>query len=287
MISGRAIAALLPSTARAARLWLFNLGGLGLIPLGLLDNSVIPLPGTMDVATILLSARQERLWLYYALMATAGSLMGGFLTYRLARRGGKEALERRFSRGKVDRVCKIFERWGFGAIAIPAVLPPPSPMVPFLFAAGAMQYPTRKFLAALALGPNHQVPDPGLPGRAVRTANHRVHRGTCTSRCGDNHRGADCHGCCGFLFPGKQEVVIASCRTQGSRRRRSHCGSTGLMRFGLNRGSGQATGRACVPSLLLACSRILGWVGAPDVEELLIARGHHGDVLLARYPVQS
>jgi membrane protein YqaA with SNARE-associated domain len=148
MISGRAIAALLPSAARSARLWLFNLGGLGLIPLGLLDNSVIPLPGMMDVATILLSARQERWWLYYALMATTGSVMGGFLTYRLARKGGKEALEHRFSRRKVDKVCKIFERWGFGAIAIPAVLPPPSPMVPFLFAAGAMQYPARKFLAA-------------------------------------------------------------------------------------------------------------------------------------------
>ena len=66
--------------------------------------------------------------------------------------GGKEALERRFSPRKVEKVCKIFERWGFGAIAIPALLPPPVPMVPFLFAAGAMQYPVKKFLAALALG---------------------------------------------------------------------------------------------------------------------------------------
>jgi membrane protein YqaA with SNARE-associated domain len=134
------------------RRWLFHLGGLGLIPLGLLDSSVIPVPGTMDVATIVLSARQEQFWLYYALMATAGSVIGGFVTYRLARKGGKEALERRFSRRTVDKVCKIFGRWGFGAIAIPALLPPPVPMVPFLFAAGAMQYPVRKFLAALTLG---------------------------------------------------------------------------------------------------------------------------------------
>jgi membrane protein YqaA with SNARE-associated domain len=134
------------------RHWLFHLGGLGLIPLGLLDNSPIPLPGIMDVATIVLSARQQQLWLYYALMATASSVIGGFVSYRLARKGGKEALERRFSPRKVDKVCKIFERWGFGAIAIPAVLPPPVPMVPFLFAAGAMQYPVRKFLVALTLG---------------------------------------------------------------------------------------------------------------------------------------
>jgi membrane protein YqaA with SNARE-associated domain len=134
------------------RHWLFHLGGLGLIPLGLLDNSPIPLPGIMDVATILFSARQQQLWLYYALMATVGSVMGGFVSYRLARKGGKAAMERRFSRRRVDKICKIFERWGFSAIAIPALLPPPVPMVPFLLAAGAMQYPVKKFLIALTLG---------------------------------------------------------------------------------------------------------------------------------------
>jgi len=134
------------------RHWLFHLGGLGLIPLGLLDNSPIPLPGILDVATILFSARQQQLWLYYALMATVGSVMGGFVSYRLARKGGKAAMERRFSRRRVDKICKIFERWGFSAIAIPALLPPPVPMVPFLLAAGAMQYPVKKFLIALTLG---------------------------------------------------------------------------------------------------------------------------------------
>ncbi len=152
MITSHLLAASLPTALRSMRHWLFHLGGLGLIPLGLLDNSPIPLPGIMDVATIVLSARQQQLWLYYALMATAGSVIGGFASYRLARKGGKEALERRFSPRKVDKVCKIFERWGFGAIAIPALLPPPVPMVPFLFAAGAMQYPVRKFLVALTLG---------------------------------------------------------------------------------------------------------------------------------------
>jgi membrane protein YqaA with SNARE-associated domain len=152
LTSGDLIAASLPTALRSVRHWLFHLGGLGLIPLGLLDNSPIPFPGIMDVATILLSARQEQLWLYYALMATTGSVIGGFASYRIARKGGKEALARRFSHRKVDKVCKIFERWGFGAITIPALLPPPVPMVPFLFAAGAMQYPVRNFLVALTLG---------------------------------------------------------------------------------------------------------------------------------------
>ncbi len=152
LIRGDFVAASLPTVLRSVRRWLFHLGGLGLIPLGLLDNSPIPLPGIMDVATIVLSARQQQLWLYYALMATIGSVIGGFVSYRLARKGGKKALERRFSTRKADKICKFFERWGFAAIFIPALLPPPVPMVPFLFAAGAMQYPVRKFLVALTLG---------------------------------------------------------------------------------------------------------------------------------------
>lgn len=134
------------------RRWIYALGGLGFIPLGLVDNSVIPLPGSMDVLTIFLSARREQLWLYYASMATIGSVMGGFVTYRLARKGGKETLVRRFPPHKLKRAYDIFSRWGFGAIALPAVLPPPLPMVPFLVAAGSMQYPLRKFLFALTLG---------------------------------------------------------------------------------------------------------------------------------------
>jgi membrane protein YqaA with SNARE-associated domain len=152
MITGQILAALAPTVAHSVRRWVVHLGGLGLIPLGLLDNSIIPLPGSMDVVLIILCARQEEWWFYYAVMATAGAVIGGYVTYRLARKGGKQALERRFPRRQADKITKIFERWGFSAIAVPAVLPPPFPFTPFLIAAGAMQYPLRKFLAALAVG---------------------------------------------------------------------------------------------------------------------------------------
>ncbi|HEY2548680.1 MAG TPA: VTT domain-containing protein [Candidatus Acidoferrum sp.] len=146
------IAASAPTVAHAFRRWIFSLGGLGFIPLGLLDSSVIPLPGSMDVLTIVLAARDKELWIYYAVMATLGSVIGAFVTYRLARKGGKEALERRFSARALKRVYAIFERWGFAAIAVPALLPPPMPMVPFVLAAGSMQYSVKKFLIAMTLG---------------------------------------------------------------------------------------------------------------------------------------
>jgi membrane protein YqaA with SNARE-associated domain len=140
------------ATKRSALQWLIHLGGPGLILLGLLDNSIIPLPGSMDVITILLAAHRREPWVYYAFMATAGSVLGGYLTYRMARKGGKETLEKRFSKKKAARIYAIFEKWGFAAVAIPAMLPPPFPIVAMLLAAGALQYPTRKFLAALAVG---------------------------------------------------------------------------------------------------------------------------------------
>src|SRR5215470_11798295 len=132
--------------------WLISLGGPGLILLGLADNSVIPLPGSMDALTIWLAATHRNLWFYYAGMATAGAVLGGYLTYRIARKGGKETLERKFPKQKIEKVYAKFERWGFRAVAIPALLPPPFPIVPVLLAAGALQYPRKRFLVALALG---------------------------------------------------------------------------------------------------------------------------------------
>lgn len=141
-----------PTLARSFRRWIFNLGALGFIPLGLLDSSVIPVPGSMDVLTIVLSARKEKLWPLYAVMATIGSVIGAYVTYRVARKGGQEAFKRKFPAATMEKVQRIFHRWGFGAIVTAALLPPPMPLVPFVFAAGAMQYSAKKFVVALSLG---------------------------------------------------------------------------------------------------------------------------------------
>jgi membrane protein YqaA with SNARE-associated domain len=141
-----------PTVARSVRHWIYQLGGIGLIPLGLLDSSVVPLPGSMDVLTIVLAARDPKLWPYYAGMATLGSVIGAWVTFRLARKGGKETLKRKISVSRAKHVTNIFSRWGFWSIAIAALLPPPVPLVPFVIAAGAAQYSTQKFLTALTLG---------------------------------------------------------------------------------------------------------------------------------------
>ena len=132
--------------------WLRHLGGAGLIGLGIADASLVPMPGSLDALTIVLAASNRPWWPYYAAMATLGSVIGSYFTFKIGREGGKEALEKRVAKKHVEKVYKNFKKGGFGAIMVPALLPPPVPLVPFVLAAGALNYPTRRFLTAMAVG---------------------------------------------------------------------------------------------------------------------------------------
>lgn len=68
---------------------LHRLGGPGLILLGIADNSLLPLTGSVDVLTIWLAAHHREPWAYYAMMATIGAVLGGYITYLIARKGEK------------------------------------------------------------------------------------------------------------------------------------------------------------------------------------------------------
>lgn len=141
-----------PTARRRVWVWLFHLGGPGLIVLGMVDSSVIPIPGSMDALTIVLAAHHRQLWWYYALMATFGSVLGAYVTFRLARHQGKERLQRTLRHGWKKKANDFFKKWRFWAIAVPAILPPPIPMVPFILAAGATDYPWKRFIGAMTLG---------------------------------------------------------------------------------------------------------------------------------------
>ncbi len=131
---------------------MLRLGGPGLLVVGLIDNSVIPLPGGMDLFVILLTAHHREWWPYYGAFATAGAVVGGYVTFRLSKKGGKDGLEKKIGQKRAGKVYKKFEKGGFSTIVVGSILPPPFPLVPVLMAAGVMQYPAKKFLAALTVG---------------------------------------------------------------------------------------------------------------------------------------
>jgi membrane protein YqaA with SNARE-associated domain len=128
-----------------------HLGALGLFFLAILDSSPIPTFGGPDILTAVLAASHRNPWYEYAAMATAGSVLGAYITFRLARHAGSAFLDNKFKKGKVEKFLKLFKKWGTGTLAASAAIPIPTPTSMFFAAAGASDYPLGKFLAVVAI----------------------------------------------------------------------------------------------------------------------------------------
>ena len=61
----------------------------------------------------------------------------------------RTAVTTKVPKSEVERVYRIFRKFGFWAIFVPALCPPPVPIVPFTLAAGILEYSRKKFLAAI------------------------------------------------------------------------------------------------------------------------------------------
>jgi len=132
--------------------WVRRLGGPGLLILGVLDGSMVPTFGTLDQFAGILAARQQPLWFYFAAMSTIGAMIGAFTTYRLGREAGSEWLAKKFGAQRSLRARRLIERWGFGALLVTALAPPPFPASVLFFAAGSLNYRTTKYISAVMLG---------------------------------------------------------------------------------------------------------------------------------------
>jgi membrane protein YqaA with SNARE-associated domain len=128
------------------------LGGFGVLLLAIIDSSPIPTFGGLDILVAILAARRREPWYYYAGFATAGSTIGAYLTFRMARKAGLEYLNRKFGQRRVASLLKYFERWGTAALAVSTVVPFPFPTSTFFAIAGVLDYPLRTFIAVVALG---------------------------------------------------------------------------------------------------------------------------------------
>src|ERR671918_1155154 len=122
-----------------------------MVIIGALDSSLLSLPEINDYLVVGRCYKYPSAAFYFPLFAAAGSVIGCNLLYTIVRRGGQAVLRKRFNLQSIKRVERAYERFGFLAIGIPAILPPPLPFKIFVATAGALEYPRWKFLLTVMI----------------------------------------------------------------------------------------------------------------------------------------
>lgn len=118
--------------------------------MAVLDASMVFfLPLGIDFIVIIMSARKPELFWVYALLATAGSLVGAAGTFWVGRKAGEKGLTRFVGPRRLKRVRARVDR-GIFVVAAMALIPPPFPFTPFVLAGGALGMNPWSFFTALA-----------------------------------------------------------------------------------------------------------------------------------------
>jgi membrane protein YqaA with SNARE-associated domain len=105
------------------------------------------LPFGVDAVVIYLSARNEDLFWLYPLLATAGSMTGAATTYWVGKKIGDVGLDRYVPERRLNRLrCRVRDS-GAIALAVPALMPPPFPLTPFILTCGALNVNPWRFFS--------------------------------------------------------------------------------------------------------------------------------------------
>lgn len=138
---------------QAALHWLVQLGAPGVFAISFLDASIIPLaiPGSTDLLLLWVISHGASPWIMVS-CALAGSLAGAWTTWRLGKKGGQAAIKHYVPPRLQRRVLEWSKHRPALVVFLPAMLPPPIPLWPFLLAAGALGVTWKRFLGAFGGG---------------------------------------------------------------------------------------------------------------------------------------
>jgi membrane protein YqaA with SNARE-associated domain len=121
-----------------------SFGGPGLFVVAFLDSSFLSLPEINDILVVWMVTQHKEHLVYYATMATLGSIAGCFALYGLARK--------RFEAGRIERGMAVVRRYGLLALLVPSILPPPAPFKIFVLLAGVVRVRPLHFALAIGVG---------------------------------------------------------------------------------------------------------------------------------------
>ncbi|HJQ32877.1 MAG TPA: VTT domain-containing protein [Pyrinomonadaceae bacterium] len=122
-----------------------------MVVIGTLDSSLLSLPEINDYLVVARCYSDPKSVFYFPLFAAAGSVLGCLILYTIMRRGGQAVMRRRFSAENIAKVERAYARFGFLALAVPALLPPPMPFKIFVATAGALEYPRWRFMLTVMI----------------------------------------------------------------------------------------------------------------------------------------
>ena len=128
------------------------LGGPGVFLVAFIDGSFLTLPELNDVLVVAAAALYPGALAYYATLLTIGSTAGTYVIFALARKGGEVFIHRRVDPARRASIRRFFDRFGFFAVLVGAILPAPMPFKLLVVIAATAPMAAVPFVAAVAAG---------------------------------------------------------------------------------------------------------------------------------------
>ena len=126
--------------------FIFQLGYLGPLVMGILDSSFLVLPFGNDLVVVGMVARHHHGIPWYVLSAAAGSTLGVLILALVARKLGKEGIERVTGEKRFETLNKRIGRRAGAAVALAGIAPAPFPFTTVIAAVAAIDYPIWRIL---------------------------------------------------------------------------------------------------------------------------------------------
>lgn len=128
------------------------MGPWGPFLVALADSALIPIPQGVDALIIAHAAASPATAILAAVGAVIGSWLGSLILYGMGRAGGRALIEKRLSAASAERIHGQLDTYGIWAVFVPALVPLPLPMKPFVLGAGVFGMNWIRFSVAIVAG---------------------------------------------------------------------------------------------------------------------------------------
>lgn len=128
---------------------LLSWGPPGMFVICLVDGAGLPNPSGPDLLLLIFSAADPDKAYLGAACGVAGSLLGNYILYSIARKGGEIYLQKHTEGKKGRRFREWFSHYGMVTVFVPALVPLPMPLKAFVICSGGLGVRVSVFLAVL------------------------------------------------------------------------------------------------------------------------------------------